>query len=274
MILYDLEAITKETMKRQKGAGKVVLDRPRTVRPSHSRCTSVIEGADKSSTPNLTSEICQDTSMLEEKSGCASVSELHTEDLVPCGTNFMRRIHRSRVAKGKWLKKGRGLALGRDGLVLSADARKSQFQYLKNINIHDRWLRMAVVHQALFVSCGMHEAEIPDRSMELKRFEKFDLFTLVFALIYLKKITKSRRLAFDVSMPLFLVCNIIALKYQDDFSTFNCRYLKICSLSLRDLNCLEADVLLRLDYRVDIDYSEIISVIDERISYLNLLNRR
>lgn len=274
MILYGLEAITKETMKRQKGAGKVVLDRPRTVRPSHSRCTSVIEGADKSSTPNLTSEICQDTSMLEEKSGCASVSGLHTEDLVPCGTNFMRRIHRSRVAKGKWLKKGRGLALGRDGLVLSADARKSQFQYLKNINIHDRWLRMAVVHQALFVSCGMHEAEIPDRSMELKRFENFDLFTLVFALIYLKKITKSRRLAFDVSMPLFLVCNIIALKYQDDFSTFNCRYLKICSLSLRDLNCLEADVLLRLDYRVDIDYSEIISVIDERISYLNLLNRR
>lgn len=172
------------------------------------------------------------------------------------------------------IKRGRRPAARGGVPLVAAETRKSQFQYLKNINVHDRWLRMAVVHQALSQSCSISPEDAVGYTAELRRFESFGLFTLVFALSYLKRVAGPQRLSFDGFTSLFLVCNVIALKYQDDYSTYNSRYLKMCNLSLRELNALEAEVLARLGYCVHIEYTEIIPIIDERISYLSLFNRR
>ena len=131
---------------------------------------------------------------------------------------------------------------------------KSEFQFLRNINIQDRSLKAAAVSNALR---GM------DMRGKWRSFERFNLYTLVFATIYLERLGEIAT-CFDTA-KLYFACNIIALKYQDDYVILNYNWNRSSGMSIEELNMLEIYVLSKLMYKVEINYRDVVQMIKGKI---------
>lgn len=143
-----------------------------------------------------------------------------------------------------------------------------QCDYLQHVIEHGKWLKMAVITRAFTWACFANAPRSLDYAVELQRFEKFELHTLIISLVYLQKVVREQSLDFDAFFNLFLICNILAYKLQEDYSTMNYHYAKQWDIPLRDLNAMEAYILRNLDYDVDIEFEDIVSIVEERMYYV------
>ena len=92
----------------------------------------------------------------------------------------------------------------------------------------------------------------------LKRFMKYskpEPSTIIITLIYIDKICESSNLQLTMLNihRLLLACMVVALKYNEDDYYSNEYYAKVGGISLKELNQLEYNILILLDFNVFID---------------------
>ena len=92
----------------------------------------------------------------------------------------------------------------------------------------------------------------------LKRFMKYskpEPSTIIITLIYIDKICESSNLQLTILNihTLLLACMVVALKYNEDDYYSNEYYAKVGGISLKELNQLEYNILILLDFNVFID---------------------
>ena len=92
----------------------------------------------------------------------------------------------------------------------------------------------------------------------LKRFMKYskpEPSTIIITLIYIDKICESSNLQLTILNihRLLLACMVVALKYNEDDYYSNEYYAKVGGISLKELNQLEYNILILLDFNVFID---------------------
>ena len=86
----------------------------------------------------------------------------------------------------------------------------------------------------------------------LKRFMKYskpEPSTLIISLIYIDKICENSNL----QLTMFFACLIVAIKYNEDDYYSNEYYAKVGGITLKELNLLEYNILILLDFNVFID---------------------
>ena len=92
----------------------------------------------------------------------------------------------------------------------------------------------------------------------LKRFMKYskpEPSTLIISLIYIDKICENSNLQltmFNIHRLVF-ACLIVAIKYNEDDYYSNEYYAKVGGITLKELNLLEYNILILLDFNVFID---------------------
>lgn len=92
----------------------------------------------------------------------------------------------------------------------------------------------------------------------LKRFMKYskpEPSTIIITLIYIDKICESSNLQLTILNihRLLLACMVVALKYNEDDYYSNEYYAKVGGISLKELNQLEYNILILLDFNLFID---------------------
>ena len=92
----------------------------------------------------------------------------------------------------------------------------------------------------------------------LKRFMKYskpEPSTLIIGLVYIDKICENSNLQLTVFNihRLVLACLIVAIKYNEDDYYSNEYYAKVGGITLKELNILEYNILILLDFNVFVD---------------------
>ena len=92
----------------------------------------------------------------------------------------------------------------------------------------------------------------------LKRFMKYskpEPSTLIISLIYIDKICENSNLQLTMYNihRLVFACLIVAIKYNEDDYYSNEYYAKVGGITLKELNLLEYNILILLDFNVFID---------------------
>ena len=112
---------------------------------------------------------------------------------------------------------------------------------------------------------SIHESQfsgkkIPKISIELyidrlKRYFNFEDNTLILTLIYLDRFCEfnSIKLKINNFHRLFLICLLVAIKYNEDLYYPNSFYAKIGGITLTDLNCMEENYLDLIEYSVFVE---------------------
>ena len=92
----------------------------------------------------------------------------------------------------------------------------------------------------------------------LKRFMKYskpEPSTLIISLVYIDKICENSNLqltVFNIHRLVF-ACLIVAIKYNEDDYYSNEYYAKVGGITLKELNILEYNILILLDFNVFVD---------------------
>ena len=87
------------------------------------------------------------------------------------------------------------------------------------------------------------------------KYSKPEPSTIIITLIYIDKICESSNLQLTILNihRLLLACMVVALKYNEDDYYSNEYYAKVGGISLKELNQLEYNILILLDFNVFID---------------------
>ncbi|KAI4291478.1 hypothetical protein PAPHI01_0752 [Pancytospora philotis] len=141
--------------------------------------------------------------------------------------------------------------------------------HLRDIKRHGRWLKTAIVSRAFAWACSIGEPQSLYYSLELEKFEQFEPHTLLIGLVYIQKAARERSLDFEAFFNLFLICNILAFKSQEDYSTLNYNYAEQWGIPVRRLNEMEVYALENLNYNISVEMCELLQIIIERMRYLN-----
>ena len=130
------------------------------------------------------------------------------------------------------------------------------------------WIRSAIILKAFinFMEC---DTILMKNTIEMvKPFEQFDAKTLARAHIYLQRSTnKTRTRNIDEFVLRYLVCNIIAIKYQKDGMIINENIADRWKIDTRRINYIEAEILAEMKYNADINYEEIHSIMENIANY-------
>lgn len=132
-------------------------------------------------------------------------------------------------------------------------------QYVPVGFLDSKWTRTSLILRAFceFMQDGL---SMSNSTIDLiQQFDCFDSRTLARGGIYLKKSTCSRGIERSLCKFIirFFVCNVIAMKYQEDAILLNDKFARDWGLSTRLVNFVEADTLACVDYDVYIDSMDI-----------------
>lgn len=115
--------------------------------------------------------------------------------------------------------------------------------------------RLKAQSKHIFSSRGLPKISLSDYINRIMKYTKIEESTLTLALIYIDRVCKKNKIIlteYNVYRLLFASV-VIALKYNEDKYYSNVFYAKIGGLEIKQLNCLEIEFVIAINFDLFVD---------------------
>ncbi len=127
----------------------------------------------------------------------------------------------------------------------------------RKLQSDDCYIKLAIINDALSLISYFHKKNFSHKVLFI-----FPLQVLITGIIYFKRLLIKiilKSYTSEILLKLYLMCNILASKYYNDFIVNNAEFLDFLKISILECNRLEIKVLYLLDYNLEISFHEIIT---------------